>query len=198
MPLLERAMRAVIAVGVCCTGLALLGACSIVQVSHNTRNFRIAKMGSTHAVCVNGRTWYTIGVAGRSNADQIRETLARLDGTSFYALLLWELPPGRELGQTSPKRDAVEYSQCAGMAERMTIEVRRLSNRNAEQFVVGRTTSVSDPKMTETVRWDAFETMVAPSEVFNAAEAARVFDAYLRTGWVPESYNLRRMTLTPG
>ena len=39
MPLLERAVRVVIAVGVCCTGLALLGACSIIQVSHNTRYF---------------------------------------------------------------------------------------------------------------------------------------------------------------
>jgi len=64
MPLLERAMRSVIAVGVCCTG-----ACSIVQVSHNTRYFAAERdAGKTiqlhkgdevtlNLVIANGRDW---------------------------------------------------------------------------------------------------------------------------------------------
>jgi hypothetical protein len=62
-------MRAFIAAGVCCAGLALLGACGIVQVSHNTRYFATDRdAGKTiqlhkgdevtlNLVIANGRDW---------------------------------------------------------------------------------------------------------------------------------------------
>ena len=68
LPLVERGMRALIAVGVCCAGLAL-GGCGIVQVSHNTRYFATDRdSGKTiqlhkgdevtlNLVIANGRDW---------------------------------------------------------------------------------------------------------------------------------------------
>lgn len=62
-------LRAILAIGVCCAGLALLGGCGIVQVSHNTRYFATERdVGKTiqlhrgdevtlNLPIVNGRDW---------------------------------------------------------------------------------------------------------------------------------------------
>jgi hypothetical protein len=86
---------------------------------------------------MNGRTWMAVHSIDRGEANDIGATLARLDGTKFYSLLLWKLPPGKSLYDVSPDEDANEYVQCAGSADRMTVEVRRLKGDMYEQFVVG-------------------------------------------------------------
>jgi hypothetical protein len=123
--------------------------------------------------------------------DDFTRRLGRLDGTNLYSLLLWKLPPGKSLYDTSPDEDANDYIQVAGSADRMTVEVRRLSRDKVEHFVVGRAPNGHNPGKKETIHWDDIETVVAPNEVFSANEAAELFVSYYRTGWVPSRYVLR-------
>lgn len=127
--------------------------------------------------------------------DDIAKQLSRVNGAEFYSLLLWKLPEGKGLYETSPERDANEYIQCAGSAERMTVEVRRMSGGNVEHFVVGRASGGHSSGNNETIHWDSVDTMVAANEVFSADEAAELFLSYYRTGWVPSSYTLRPLSL---
>jgi len=125
--------------------------------------------------------------------DQIRRLLAGLDGSDRYSLVLWRLPAGRQLDEADPDSKAREYIQAAGSADRMTVEVRRLTSHGPEQFVVGRTapSSPSDPLIE--LRWSGYTTQVYPSEVFDATEATDLFDSYRATDWIPSKYSLRRL-----
>jgi hypothetical protein len=128
---------------------------------------------------------------GKGEDDDISRMLSRVDGTKIYSLLLWRLPAGKSLDETSPKRDAIEYIQCAGSVDRLTVEVRRLTGQKVEHFVIGRAPNGGNPAKKETIHWDSAESVVAPHEVFSAAETAELFRSYYRTGWVPPSYVLR-------
>jgi hypothetical protein len=118
-----------------------------------------------------------------------------MNGTRFYSLLLWKLPPGKSLDDVSPDEDANEYIQCAGSADRMTVEVRRLKGGMYEQFVVGRAPGDENPGNKETIHWEDVDTVVAPNEIFSADEAAELFRSYYTTGWVPSSYVLRPVSI---
>ncbi len=131
----------------------------------------------------------------KGEANDIGATLARLDGTKFYSLLLWKLPPDKSLDDVSPDEDANEYIQCAGSADRMTVEVRRLKGGTYEQFVVGRTPNSESPGKEETIHWEEVDTVVAPNEIFSADEAAELFRSYYTTGWVPSIYVLRLLSI---
>ena len=131
----------------------------------------------------------------KGEANDIGATLARLDGTKFYSLLLWKLPPDKSLDDVSPDEDANEYIQCAGSADRMTVEVRRLKGGTYEQFVVGRTPNSENPGKEETIHWEEVDTVVAPNEIFSADEAAELFRSYYTTGWVPSIYVLRLLSI---
>jgi hypothetical protein len=127
----------------------------------------------------------------RGEGDDFTRILKRLDGSKIFSLILWKLPEGKSLDDTSPKRDANEYMQVAGSADRMTVEVRRIRAGNVEHYVVGHSPNGAEQGQTETIHWDSVDTIVAPNEVFSAAESARLFDTYYRTDWVPSDYVLR-------
>jgi hypothetical protein len=144
---------------------------------------------------MNGDTWMDVHSIEKGEADDIRASLRRLDGTKGYSLLLWKLPPGKTLYDVSPDEDAQEYIQCAGSADRMTVEVRRKNGGKYEHFVVGRSPNGHNPGKEETIHWDGVDTVVAPNEVFSADEAAELFLSYYRTGWVPSNYVLRLLSI---
>jgi hypothetical protein len=148
----------------------------------------------THALLMNGDTWFYRPSIDKGVADDIGAMLHRMDGAKFYSLLLWKLPPSKSLDDVSPFEDANEYIQCAGMAERMTVEVRRLEGDKYEHFVVGRAPQSENPAQKETIHWEDVDTVVAPNEVFSADEAAELFLSYHRTGWVASSYVLRPLS----
>ena len=148
----------------------------------------------THAIYVNGDTWMDIQTVDNGVLDDFTRRLRRLDGTNLYSLLLWKLPPGKSLYDTSPDEDANDYIQVAGSADRMTVEVRRLNGGKVEHFVLGRAPNGHNPGKRETIHWDDVETVVAPHEVFTADEAAELFVSYYRTGWVPSKYVLRPLS----
>jgi hypothetical protein len=150
----------------------------------------------THALAVNGRTWMEIQSIEKGEENDLTKLMSRVDGSKIYSLILWKLPDGKSIDQTSPKRDATEYMQCAGSADRMTVEVRRLKGKKFEHFVVGRApNNGGNPEKRETIHWESVETVVAPNEVFSSAEAAELFRSYYRTGWVPSSYVLRPLSI---
>jgi hypothetical protein len=143
---------------------------------------------------MNGGTWFSGPSIDKGEADEIGAILGRMDGAKFYSLLLWKLPPGKSLDDVSPLKDANEYIQCAGLAERMTVEVRRLKGDKYEHFVVGRAPHGENPGKKETIHWEDVDTVVTPNEVFSADEAAELFLSYHRTGWVPSRYVLRPLS----
>ena len=59
-------------------------------------------------------------------------------------MILWRMPDGKALDETDADRDAHEYIQCAGSAERMTVEIREVVEGRAQQFAVGRPTGSLD------------------------------------------------------
>src|SRR5260370_26113820 len=125
--------------------------------------------------------------------NDIANMLGRLDGSRSFSLLLWKLPPAKHLDETNPGRDANEYIQCAGSAERMTVEVRRLAGGTYEHFVVGRGPNGENHGIEETIAGDGVKTLVAPNEVFTAEEGADLFHSSNQTGWVRPGY-VRRLT----
>lgn len=125
--------------------------------------------------------------------DDFTRRLRRLDGTKLFSLLLWKLPPGKSLDETSPDEEANEYIQCAGAADRMTCEVRRSNGGKYEHFVVGRANGDNRGDK-ETIHWNDVDTAVAPNEALSADEAAELFVSFYRTGWVPSKYVLRALS----
>jgi len=149
----------------------------------------------THALLMNGRTWGDAQPLERGGGDDIGRMLRNFDGTKAFSLLLWKLPPGKRLDDVkSPDEEANEYIQCAGSADRMTCEVRRLRGGKYEHLVLGHAPNGENPGNQETIHWDDVETLVAPNEVFSADEAAELFLSYYRTGWVPSKYVLRPLS----
>ena len=121
----------------------------------------------------------------------ITKMVARIDGSKLYSLLLWKLPSGKELDDTNPEEEANEYIQCAGSAERMTVEVRRIVSGKVEHYVVGRPPNGANRSPEETIRWGGHDIAVHANEVFTAREAAELFLSYYRTEWIPVAYALR-------
>jgi hypothetical protein len=131
----------------------------------------------------------------KGEENDISKMMGRVDGSKIYSLVFWRLPAGKSLDETNPDREATEYIQCAGSTDRLTVEVRRLTGQKVEHFVVGRASNGGNPEKKETIHWDSVDTVVAPNEVFSAAEAAELFRSYYRTGWVPANYVLRPLSL---
>ena len=153
-------------------------------------------MFPTHAVQINGDSWGDTGSLEPGADDDIAPRLGRMDGKRFFAMLLWKMPPGKGLEDVDPWEGSTEYIQCAGSAERMTVEVRRIAGGKAEQYVIGRPPTGGNSASEETIHWDGHDTTVHANEVFTADEAAKLFLSYYRTGWVPSSgYVLRLLDL---
>ena len=118
--------------------------------------------------------------------------LHRLDGIERFSFILWRLPEGRPLDQTSPETEATEYMQSAGSFREMTVEVRRIGESGPEHLVVGRPRNwVDDPDEPVTITWSEHEVVVARHEVFTADAATPLFAAYYKTGSVLPPYSLR-------
>lgn len=152
-------------------------------------------MIATHAVTMNGSFSGELKNPELSIEDEIRRLLRSLNGVDIFAISLWELPSGKDLDQVNRKKWPAEYIQCAGTADRMTVEVRRLESKQSHQFVIG--SSAADTPATDVIQWDAgrHSTKVRPSEVMTWEDAAELFIAYYETGEVPSRYHLRELSL---
>jgi len=151
----------------------------------------------THVQQVNGSSRSALLDSMRPYPEQIRFTLNRMNGTSFWAYSLWRAPKGTNVVEDTPLSE--EYIQCAGSAEAMTIEVRTLDPDDASvayQFTIGKPGDYSG-EPTATIAWDdgRHTAKVYPSEIFTADEAATAFYTYFETNGVTRFYNLRELDL---
>ncbi|WP_435749098.1 hypothetical protein [Microbacterium sp. PMB16] len=152
--------------------------------------------GDTHVVQSNGYSRGPLIDTVRPYSDQLRFSLSRMNGTSFWAYSLWRAAEGSDLLEDIPLSDA--YIQSAGSAEAMTVEARVLhDDGTAHHFTVGKPGAGSEEAPSEVIRWDdgRHSTTVYPNEVFTADEAAEVFYAYFLTDEVPEWCTLRELDL---
>lgn len=151
----------------------------------------------THVTQQNGYSRMALIDSLRPYPDQIRFSLNRMNGTSFWAWSLWRAPEGADLLEDIPLSD--EYLQCAGTAEALALEVRRLdSDGTAHQYAIGKPGSDSTGEPTEVIHFDdgRHSTTVYPHEVFTADEAAVVFYTYFLTDEVSQPYELRELDLS--
>lgn len=152
-------------------------------------------MIATHAYSVNGQAWSELQDSFGPPSEELKGLLSRLDGVERYSLILWALPEGKYLDETSPADDAREYLQCAGKAERLVVEIRRIVDGKPQQYVIGRPAGSTSSEADEEVHWSNFMTLVHENEVFDAIEAADLFASYYETGEVPAQYVERPLTL---
>jgi len=150
-------------------------------------------MIATHVFTINGRVWVELNDSYGPEADELARLLGRLNGNDRHSLILWKLLEGKSLDQVNPSNDARQYLQAAGSAERMTVEVRRETVDGAEQCVLGSPHEGSPGGESVVIPWGVHEVRVETYEVFDAAQASKIFECYYRTGAPPSSCSARNL-----
>jgi hypothetical protein len=133
----------------------------------------------------------------RPYPEQIRFSLCQLDGTSSWSYSLWRAPEGADLLDSIPFSE--EYMQCAGTADALALEVRRIEDDGTpHQYAIGKPGGDCTGEPTEVIHFDdgRHSTTVYPHEVFTADEAAVVFYTYFLTNEVSQPYELRDLHLS--
>lgn len=159
-------------------------------------------MTARFAITSNGDISAELSERYRSFEDTFRAVLGALDGRELFSYSLWPMPPGAETIVDVDMRFYPDvFLQCAGTADRMTIEVRiKYDDGLGRLFTVGRPTRrghAGPPR--EEVAWADHVVRVYPNEVFEHEEASRIFLAYLETGGrVPAGYDLRGTVFAGG
>ncbi len=150
----------------------------------------------THIRQVNGTTRGALVDYVRPYPEQIRFSLGQLNGSSFWAWSLWRAPEGADLLDSIPFSE--EYMQCAGTAEALAVEVRRVeADGTPHQYAIGKPGGDRTGEPTEVIHYDdgRHSTTIYPHEVFTADEAAVVFYTYFLTNEVSHPYELRDLHL---
>lgn len=151
----------------------------------------------THIRQINGFTRGALIDDLRPYPEEIRFVLSRMNGTSFWAWSLWRAPEGADLLEDIPSSD--EYMQCAGTADALALEVRRIeADGTPHQYAIGKPGGHRTGEPTEVIHYDdgRHSTTVYPHEVFTADEAAVVFYTYFLTDDVSQPYELRDLHLS--
>lgn len=131
------------------------------------------------ALTINGETSYE---ATRECEIGLERTLERMDGEDLHSLVLWHYPADEEFA--SPDY-LDQYLQCAGTAERLTIEFRYTrSDGTYVHFVLCREEPEGDETSAIHPRYPSIQ--VYPEDVWTAAEAAPIFDYYAREVMIPD------------
>lgn len=151
---------------------------------------------TTHALTMNGRINTELKDPVHSPEAVIRQRLSLLDGRRRFALMLWAIPGGVALDEVDYGREPQQYIQAGGCRRRLSVEVRRVLVDGPSEYVVGRKTPFFDKEpLDQVIKLDEHQTAIRASEVFMADQAADIFIAYYATGWIPDSYTLRKLDL---
>jgi hypothetical protein len=139
------------------------------------------------AMGINGRSWVEV-----RDLAAVSSALHRMDGGRFYSLVIWRLPPGMNFEDSNPSVESKEFLQCAGAADRMTVEVRRRDGEMLGHYCVGLKGSLSATEAERVpITWAEHRILVSPGEVFTADDAVPVFGSYIASGTVPPAHSLR-------
>lgn len=132
----------------------------------------------------------SVSLSREHHPGRMRETLETLNGSDPWAVVLEVRPP---LGGSDDPA-AVRYLQAAGTAAAMTVEIRQPGGVDADgvsvRSVLGH--RQSGPAVYDVVLELPHDTeTIGRHEVFTAAEAADLFDAFYRADTLGDSYVLR-------
>lgn len=131
------------------------------------------------ALTINGETSYE---AKREVQFGFESALKRMDGENLHSLVLWHYPADEEFAIPDYLD---QYLQCAGTAERLTIEFRYTrSDGTPLHFVLCREEPEGEETSAIHPRYPSSQ--VYPEEVWTAAEAAPIFDYYAREVMIPD------------
>jgi hypothetical protein len=129
--------------------------------------------------------------------EELKWQLSRLDGKRRFAFSIAPLPEGVAWNAVNLNEWPTEFLQCAGNADRMTIEIRWIADGRPVLSVVGRGLGATETsELNQKVAWDEFETLVREDELFSWETAAAIFEHYYRTGSIPETLSLRDLDFT--
>ncbi|MEH3154007.1 MAG: hypothetical protein PGN29_01195 [Gordonia paraffinivorans] len=129
----------------------------------------------------------------------IAHAFAAMDGKTYYARYASRLPrPMRPEDVTAADRRKTEekFIQVGGSADCLTIEARTAPGSDGI-FTVGRSTGEDGGNASEArVRIGTTTKRVRADEVFQSAEAARIFKYYLDHDEIPPGYELRPLQIS--
>jgi len=148
-----------------------------------------------HIWNVNNGTSFLFGWPPEEGQD-VASKLGRMDGEGFFSAAIWPVPDGKNFGDGG--FDAMRsdvYLQCAGSAERLTVELRARVGDGFVQWVLGRSGEDAGERE-ERVEWPGHHTLVHHNELHDAAGAAKLFMAYFETADVPAD-TTRRILVRP-
>ncbi|WP_431075446.1 hypothetical protein [Microbacterium phyllosphaerae] len=151
----------------------------------------------THIRQINGSMRGALVDYVRPYPEQIQFSLNQMNGSSTWAWSLWRAPEGANLLADIPFSE--EYMQCAGTADALALEVRRIeADGTPHQYAIGKPGGDRTGEPTEVIHYDdgRHSTTVYPHEVFTADEAAVVFYTYFLTDDVSQPYELRDLHLS--
>lgn len=147
---------------------------------------------------MNGTVRGALLEGNRSYSDKIRLALVQMNGDSFWGYRLWRGPKGVDLLKETPS--PVEFIQCVGSADAMTIQVRTLDSKDsttAYQFIIGHKGKYAGKPSSLLVWNNGLESMnVYSEELFTADEATAILSLYFQTGSVSDAFHLREMSVT--
>jgi hypothetical protein len=145
----------------------------------------------THAESFNGGEYQYLTGDGAPIGDQFATILNQADGKRRYTYSIWRMTDPDDLREHDGS-----FLQAGGSATAMTVEVSyRTGDGTHRLATLGHPDQPTEPttaipiSSTRAVR-------VFANEVFTADEAATVFDAYYRTGRIPDTCTLRELDLT--
>lgn len=104
-----------------------------------------------------------------------------MDGERLFAFLLWELPGERTFDRGLRGIEPLEFIQCAGSVDTLTVEVRERDGDGYVLSTLGRSDEEPGPKDVA-VTWRASSVQVHRNEHWDADGAADLFLAYWRGG----------------
>jgi hypothetical protein len=121
---------------------------------------------------------------------QIARGLQGLNAGSDTSCVLWAIPCGKEFLDVDYSQIGT-YLQCAGTANKLTIEMRVGQAETAHHYVLGRKGDPRALERAELVESELGGVMVFPNEIFNVEEAVGIFQYYYWHDTAPEDCELR-------
>lgn len=114
---------------------------------------------------------------------------------SLIQQALSQIQPGYKTFFVLTNSSTGSYIQCAGSAERLTVEMRKYGTHDFRHYVIGKGGNKSPLK----VVWAMIESkdgsiQVHDTEVLNISDAVTLFHSFYTAGDVPEAFTKRNVT----
>lgn len=151
----------------------------------------------THRKTSSGRLQVFFGPQG--TVEDFRRPLRVLNGDKNFSLNLSALPTPKwsdEVTEADEVAMGLQYLQCAGSADALTLEIRKLVAGVPRLYTIGRPGDYTGEPTIEIPFQHRNRTLrVYSAEVFTADEAADIFFDYYRTGAISSEFHLREIDL---